>query len=82
MRGGFLLFFLMGTAIAQYPYGITSHSFVKFGHKLEILSSNSHFKVEISRYNLYPSSVSTTNSKVCDKDCLYRLYAQLISPFF
>ncbi|PNS92424.2 hypothetical protein POPTR_018G031800v4 [Populus trichocarpa] len=55
----------MGTAIAQYPYGITSHSFVKFGHKLEISSSNCHYKVDISRFNLYPSSVSTTDSKVC-----------------
>ncbi|KAI5556323.1 hypothetical protein BDE02_18G026700 [Populus trichocarpa] len=55
----------MSTAITQYPYGITSHSFVKFGHKLEISSSNSHYKVEISRFNLSPSSVSTTDSKVC-----------------
>ncbi|KAJ6957219.1 1-deoxy-D-xylulose-5-phosphate synthase [Populus alba x Populus x berolinensis] len=55
----------MGTAITQYPYGITSQSFVKFGRKLEISSSNSQYKVETSRFNLYPSSVSTTNSKVC-----------------
>ncbi|KAF9662163.1 hypothetical protein SADUNF_Sadunf18G0024700 [Salix dunnii] len=72
----------MGTAIAQYPYGITSLFHVKFDHRLEISSSSFHYNLEISRFNLYPSSVSTTNSKVYDKDCLYRLYAQLISPFF
>ncbi|KAG6772764.1 hypothetical protein POTOM_024184 [Populus tomentosa] len=57
----------MGTSVIQYPYGITSSSYVEFGHKVEFSSSNFPYKVELSRLNLYPSSVSTTNSKVCGR---------------
>lgn len=61
----------MGTSVTQYPYGITSPSYVEFGHKVEFSSSNFPYKVELSRLNLYPSSVSTTSSKVCVR----RIYA-------
>ena len=56
----------MGTSVTQYPYGITSPSYVEIGHKVEFSSSNFPYKVELSRLNLYPSSVSTTSSKVCE----------------
>ena len=59
--------FLMGTASAQTPYGITAHSYGNFGHKLDTSSSNFPNKVGFSRINLYQSSTSITNSKVCGK---------------
>ncbi|KAJ6697891.1 1-D-DEOXYXYLULOSE 5-PHOSPHATE SYNTHASE-LIKE PROTEIN [Salix purpurea] len=55
----------MATSATQCPYGIASHSYVEFGHKLEFSSSNFPSKVELPGLNLYPSSVSTINSKVC-----------------
>ncbi|XP_002514364.2 probable 1-deoxy-D-xylulose-5-phosphate synthase, chloroplastic isoform X1 [Ricinus communis] len=53
----------MGTASTQYPYGITAHSFAKFGHKLDTLSSSFPNKVGFSSVNLYQGSASITNSK-------------------
>lgn len=62
------LFFLMGTAAIEYPYGITAHSRGKFGQKLlDTSSSKFPYKVGFSRTNLYESSASITNSKVCKK---------------
>lgn len=61
------MFFLMGTASAGYPSGITSHYRGKFGafpQKVEFIGSNFPLHVEFPRSNLYPRSVSTTTSKV------------------
>lgn len=66
------MFFLMGTASAVCPSGITSHYRGKFGafpQKVEFIGSNFPLHVEFPRSKLYPSSVSTTTSKeiVCPK---------------
>lgn len=66
----FSLFFflpLMGTAYAGYPFGVLGHSHGKLGnlpHKIELFGYCFPLHVETSRINLYPSSASTTTSKV------------------
>lgn len=62
------LFSQMGTASAGCPFGITSHSYKKTSalpHRMDCASSGFPLNVEVSRINIYPSSGSTTNSKVC-----------------
>uniref|UniRef100_A0A5B7AF98 1-deoxy-D-xylulose-5-phosphate synthase n=1 Tax=Davidia involucrata TaxID=16924 RepID=A0A5B7AF98_DAVIN len=58
----------MGTASAQYPFGISAYFHGNprvFPHKVEFLSFGPTSNEEFARMNLYPSSASTRTSKGC-----------------
>ena len=63
-----LCYFMMGTASAGYPCGITVHSHGKIGalpQRMNFSSSSFPLNVELSRIHLYPSSGPASTSKVC-----------------
>lgn len=57
------LYFQMGTAVTQYPYGVTAHADGKFGQKLKNSSCNFPCKVELSGTNVCSRYASITGYK-------------------